>query len=79
MTSFKVDVDDIKLVSVARSMILEGSFKEVVKIELARRKESKLGLNVATDEDRIMLYEELKRGASGLYANVKEPEDFDED
>ncbi len=66
MTRFSID-DSIGLVKVFRALIVKPSIWKMPGLEIAQKIESRHKLDDPTDSDRILLYEEMKRGASGMY------------
>ncbi len=64
--TYRMDLDDVGVIEMFRNMFYKASMKEAVKSEMSRRTERKHGLEQLSDEDRVFLYCELQRGATGL-------------
>lgn len=68
ITQFEMDLYDVGSIDVYRQLIVDGSLREVIAGRMVRSSEEFYDMNNPTDEDRLLLYRELERGASGLYA-----------
>jgi hypothetical protein len=67
LTEFRMDLDVIESIEVYRTMFTSASFTDVFKYKMAQRQERRLDFVNPADEDRVRLYEEMQRGATGLY------------
>ncbi len=67
LITFKMDIDDVYHIDIYHNLITSGSFQELAKGELSRRRERQHSLATPTTEQREYVYTELSRGATGLY------------
>lgn len=67
VVTYKMELDDIGSIEIYRNLITKATLLEVAKAELHKRAERRLELDRPTVEQREQLYEEMERGASGLY------------
>lgn len=66
---FEMDLDDIGLIDIKRNFFEKINFFQVmIKPEFTAFRERRHGLHEPTDEDLMLLYTEMQRGATGLYA-----------
>lgn len=70
VVTFKMDIDDIGCLEIYRNLITDGSFVEFAKADLYKWADRKHGLFNPTDEQRELLYTEMQRGATGLFATA---------
>lgn len=75
LTTFRMDVDDIGCIEVSRNLIVKGTMLEVARAAISNRQDRLIGLTRATGEDRELLYNEMQRGATGIYATYGHYED----
>ena len=68
MTQFKMDLDDAGIVRVHRSMLTKPKVSEFARAEIGAMFEAAKNLDWPSDEDFELLYNELERGASGVYS-----------
>lgn len=68
ITTFRMDIDDIGQIEIYKSIIADGSFRDIIRTEMQKRIEKRHELNIPTDEQRELIYTEMQRGATGLYA-----------
>lgn len=68
VVTYNMDIDDIGCIEIYRNLFTSASLREVAAANLRRRADRKHGLSEPTDEQRRLLYTEMKRGASGRYA-----------
>jgi hypothetical protein len=77
VTSLSMDIDDIGDIEVYRYMITTdsflGAFSEVVRNEMSKRADRRHEMAVPTDQQLALVYTEMERGASGLYAPQLQP------
>jgi hypothetical protein len=73
VVTFRMDIDDIGDIEVFRHMITSASFLEVVRNEMSKRADRRHDMAVPTDEELTLVYTEMERGASGLYAPGQQP------
>jgi hypothetical protein len=67
LVEYKMDLDDIYTIDVYRTIIVHGTFKAIAQFEAAKFKERRLGLQHPSRSDRVKIFEEMERGATGLY------------
>lgn len=66
-TEYKMDIDDIGTINVHRTIVDSASSRSILRFEAAKFKERQHDLDIPTDSDRLLLYQEMERAASGLY------------
>ena len=68
LVTFRMDIDDLNIIEVYRNIITRSSPKEVIAARGAARDDSSHFLTSPNDDDYMLLYEQMERGASGSYA-----------
>ncbi len=67
VTSYRMDLDENGIICINHGMIIQGTVRELLRMDFMSKAESRYGLDFPTREDREYLYEEMRRGATGLY------------
>lgn len=66
--AFEMDIDS-ELVDIVRKLVThESPWKDLIRADMRKSQEEKLGLHSLANDDWELLREELERGASGAYA-----------
>lgn len=73
VVTFRMDINGIGDIEVFRHMITSASFLEVIRTEISKRADRRHDMAVPTDEELALVYTEMERGASGLYASGQRP------
>lgn len=68
ITAFDMDLDSGLVEIHHRVITVDHPWKDLMMADFYRHKERKLDMNVPSNEDWQLLYDELRRGASGAYA-----------
>jgi hypothetical protein len=67
-TTFEMDIDDSGRIEVYHNMLKDGSFRGILRADMAKRAVRQSGQSEPLRDDCIRLYSELQRGASGVYS-----------
>lgn len=67
ITRFEMDVDDIGTIYVYQNLVTDTVVRDLIRAEIYRRADRQHDLANPTEEQRVFLYTEMQRGASGMY------------
>jgi hypothetical protein len=70
MINFRMNLEDKLSVRVSRTMLMAPRSSEVIRARFGASQDTARGLDIPSNNDLLLLYEELERGASGDHSHI---------
>lgn len=68
VVTFKMELDNIGDIEVFRNIITSASLAEIIRAKMSKHADRRHDMTIPTNEELALAYNEMERGASGIYA-----------